>query len=893
MTIRYLFVYIAAFIAIFMSIILAVYFLQAPKVKANEFNDVSKFMAISEDVNLDEIQGSIEKKKSPESSVSKEIITKQSDLEKPVSDNSPSSNSTKKVEKNVSETKVYIDKKTSKTVDSKPVVAELSPIINSKRSTNIHNKNSSLGINSNEVFEQDASIPFIDLFRVATPFNENIRCRKQDQPCLTNAEVEYDKNGWPIKLNGGKAGVFFLRNVALAAIPKGNYSVLYDGEGQIDYLQNAKLVSRNDGEDIISFDARADGFMTAVAQITQSNVNNPLKNIRIIMPGGICEGSHYTHVTSQADCSSNDNDAKFLDFKTHHGSLIFNPDYLNFMKNFGVIRLMPMSGITRNSDERWDQRPNMQEATWGGIYGSRGAPLEIQIELANRLKANPWLNVPHIADNNYMRKFAQYVKKHLDPDLTPYIEYTNEAWNANFVHNEHVQKMGIAQKLDQNALLAGYKYYAKRSVEFFDIWADAYGGQIKNDRKQFVRIIGGWDTRPDISSIILTYNDTYKSTDAVAIAPYIGGNLKGFRESKTVSDIFKLLTDKKSYRSLPKIMEELEKHADLAREFGVSLIAYEGGQGLVDWAARDYLQHPNPLFYAANRDSRMNDLYQELYKEWRGLGADLFVAFSAPRSCNWSGCWGLKEHIRQPLDKAPKLQASLKFMQDNQRWWTWDKQSQKAQPTSSKVAKYLKILDPNKPRIVIRPAKKKTTKENKLNYRFENPQALNLLLEGETWDKRDISGKWQVKWDKKNIYLSAKVYDKEISEDSSDPINDDSIEFFIDTNNSRGSKFDKKNDYHFIFARSKKTVAFGKQNPKNRKIEIPFEIEEKYDGYELRAQISWKQLGKTPAVKNKLSMDVVINDDDNGGKRDARISWNSRSIKPKPRDFGMVLVSGR
>ena len=340
-------------------------------------------------------------------------------------------------------------------------------------------------------------------------------------------------------------------------------------------------------------------------------------------------------------------------------------------------------------------------------------------------------------------------------------------------------------------------------------------------------------------------------------------------------------------------MHELEKHAELAKEFGVSLIAYEGGQGLVDWAARDYLKHPNPLFYAANRDSRMKDLYLDLYKEWRGIGADLFVAFSAPRSCNWSGCWGLKEHIRQPLEKAPKLQASLKFMQDNKRWWEWDKQSEKAKPASSKVAKYLKTQDPNEPRIVIRPAKKDATDKNKLNYRFENPQALNLLLEGKTWDKRDISGKWQVKWDKENIYFSAKVYDKEKSEDSSDPSNDDSIEFYIDTDNSRGSKFDKKNDFHFIFARNKAAVVFGKKNPKGRKIDIPFEIEEKYDGYELRAKISWKQLGKTPAVKNKLSMDVTMNDDDDGGKRDARISWNSRNTNPRPKDFGMVLVSGR
>ena len=76
-------------------------------------------------------------------------------------------------------------------------------------------------------------------------------------------------------------------------------------------------------------------------------------------------------------------------------------------------------------------------------------------------------------------------------------------------------------------------------------------------------------------------------------------------------------------------------------------------------------------------------------------------------------------------------------------------------------------------------------------------------------------------------------------------------------------------------------------------LNIPYEIEEKYDGYELRAKISWKKLGRTPAVKRKLSMDVIMNDDDNGGKRDARISWNSRRVNPRPKDFGMVLISGR
>lgn len=743
-----------------------------------------------------------------------------------------------------------------------------------------NNHQSPLGINANEIYEQDSSIPFIDLFHVATPFHENIRCRKQDQPCLTSASVTYDKQGWPKNLNGGKAGVFFLRNISLDALPLGDFSVIYDGVGKISYLHNVELITSKPGEDVIRFNAREDGFMTAALQIIESDENNPLRNIRILMPGGICNDDPFHHAKNTASCT----DSKFLSFKEHYKDIIFNPDYLNFMKDFSVIRFMPMSGITRNPAQHWDQRPTMDKATWGGIYGSRGAPLEIQIALANKLRADPWLNVPHAADDNYMTRFAIYVNENLSPELTPHIEYTNEAWNANFIHNEYMQKMGVAQKLDKDALMAGYKYYAKRSVEFFDLWELVYGG---NDK--FVRIIGGWDTRPDISGVILAYNDTYKSVDALAIAPYIGGNLRGFRESKTVDDIFKLLNDKQSYRSLPKIMHELEKHAALAKEFGVSLIAYEGGQGLVDWAAKDYLQHPNPLFFAANRDSRMADLYQTLFSEWKKLGADLFVAFRAPSSCNASGCWGLKEHIRKTVKESPKLAASLAFMSKNKKWWDWDKTKQINKPTSSQVSHYIPKRDPNKPRIVMRPAKGNPDHF----FRLENPQALNILLEGETWDKRDISGKWQAKWSKKYLYFTAKVYDKEKSSDSDDPTQDDSIELFIDSDNNRGKNFNKNKDYHFVFTRNGNEATMGKQNPSSKNLTIPYTVIDKYDGYEIHAKIKWSLLGYKPRVKNKLGFDVIINDDDDGGERDARIGWNTHQSQPKPEDFGMVLISGR
>ncbi|HIE19208.1 TPA: hypothetical protein EYP75_05730, partial [Candidatus Bathyarchaeota archaeon] len=85
----------------------------------------------------------------------------------------------------------------------------------------------------------------------------------------------------------------------------------------------------------------------------------------------------------------------------------------------------------------------------------------------------------------------------------------------------------------------------------------------------------------------------------------------------------------------------------------------------------------------------------------------------------------------------------------------------------------------------------------------------------------------------------------------------------------------------------------GKENPKNKTVEATYHIQSKFDGYEIKATIAWKELGLNPKVKNKLRMDVIINDDDDGGDRDARIGWNTRKTDPVPNDLGMILMSGR
>ena len=109
--------------------------------------------------------------------------------------------------------------------------------------------------------------------------------------------------------------------------------------------------------------------------------------------------------------------SQYLSFEKHYSRIIFNPDYLNYMKDFKVIRFMNMSGITRNPISNWNQRPTMEKATWGGKEGTRGAPIEVMVELANQANADAWFNLPHAADDYYMRQFAKYVRQNLKPNL--------------------------------------------------------------------------------------------------------------------------------------------------------------------------------------------------------------------------------------------------------------------------------------------------------------------------------------------------------------------------------------------------------------------------------------------------------------------------------------------
>ncbi|HFC91951.1 MAG TPA: hypothetical protein ENJ51_03985 [Leucothrix mucor] len=512
---------------------------------------------------------------------------------------------------------------------------------------------SPLGINTNEAMEIDASVPFVDLFRMSLPFHEA-------RPWLTKGKVEYDKFGWPKKLNGGQAGTRFVANMPQQSIPVGTYTVLYKGKGKIKYGGNARLIRHYPGKDVITLRGNK-GKITGTLIITETDPDDYIRDIQVIMPGGICKNDPFRHVRNPRKCSKNN---PFLAYVTHAKKIVFNPDYLTFMKKFRVIRLMNMAGITRNNLATWDKRATVEQSTWGGKEGRRGIPLEIMVQLANTIGIDPWFNLPHRANDEFIHKYARYISENLDPKLKAYVEYTNEAWNGIFSQTHYIQRMGAELGLDKNKAYAGYKFFSKRSVEIFKIWEQEFNGV-----NRIVRVMGGMATNVPLTHMLLGYEDAYKHVDSLAIAPYFHATQTAQKKIDSINSVFELLRSPNNKYSVPNTIKIIRNQAKTAARYGVELIAYEGGQHLVAYRTHTMQEGPNAFLIKANKDDRMGKLYYEFLEGWKKAGGKLFVAFSAPRSYNWIGSWGIKEYITQDAKSAPKYRGLMYFQTKNRCWW--------------------------------------------------------------------------------------------------------------------------------------------------------------------------------------------------------------------------------
>jgi cellulose/xylan binding protein with CBM9 domain/parallel beta helix pectate lyase-like protein len=138
------------------------------------------------------------------------------------------------------------------------------------------------------------------------------------------------------------------------------------------------------------------------------------------------------------------------------------------------------------------------------------------------------------------------------------------------------------------------------------------------------------------------------------------------------------------------------------------------------------------------------------------------------------------------------------------------------------------------------------------------------------------SGSWRAAFDDERLYFFVSVVDDVVTPpDSAAAYDDDSVEIFIDSNNSHLPTFDGYDDFQLIFRAGDgdNVWSFGDQSARNPDMQVQSAFRVTGAGYELEVGITWESLKTSPAEFARMGGDVHVNDDDNGGDREGKASW--------------------
>lgn len=171
------------------------------------------------------------------------------------------------------------------------------------------------------------------------------------------------------------------------------------------------------------------------------------------------------------------------------------------------------------------------------------------------------------------------------------------------------------------------------------------------------------------------------------------------------------------------------------------------------------------------------------------------------------------------------------------------------------------------------------------------PMEAATLLTGAITSAEDLSGYAKAVWTDTHIYLLADVTDDVLVNDGPQIYEDDNVEFYFDGNNAKAAAYDS-DDVQYTFRWNDGTnigsipAAYSKEG-------IVYAIKERETGYVVEVKIPWSTLQITPENGKKVGFDFMINDDDTGGGRDAKLSWNAQADQAwqNPALFGTIVLT--
>lgn len=509
-----------------------------------------------------------------------------------------------------------------------------------------------LGTNLNGISDFSTQLPFVDAFKSSRRWIT--QCTKnQDSDCSDTwdtdefEQLDLDEWGWVKSLPEPEDSPEYTQVAALMyrgvnPYPGGTYLVLYDGVGTLKYEfdANKDQTASTPGRDVLQVNPSKKGILLKITETDPQKTGNYIRNIRVIP----------------------------AEYEQNYQSVLFNPAFIEKTKDYQALRFMDWMQTNHSEQSQWQNRPKIQKASYS--YGG-GVPIEIMVELANRLQVDPWFNMPHKATDEYLRNFAQLIKESLDPNLTAYVEYSNEVWNPQFDQFNWVRDNGPLAGGDNS-----FQPYGVKTAQMCDIWKDVFAGEQK--RIQCVistQTANRWGAKQVLECDRWSEAPCYQhGVDVFAISSYFSGKLGQPKYEKIIEswiddpniDEFQqgiaqlkdgsvLDTDD----SVEGLAEKFQHYTEVAKSKNLKLVIYEGGNHVVGVKGVQNNDKLTQYFIELNRRPEFYDLYQKMFEAWQDPEGvrTIFMHFSdITRATKW-GSWGALEHVTQ--DRSPKYDALM------------------------------------------------------------------------------------------------------------------------------------------------------------------------------------------------------------------------------------------
>lgn len=481
-----------------------------------------------------------------------------------------------------------------------------------------------IGINISSVSDYSTELVFTDAFK---------QCRQWissnasgDGPWDTWINVPLNANGYPqqIPFDDGIHAPQLVKTLMLwdigSAVPIGNYRLIVKGNGKV------RLSFGASGTYNCPIDILVPVTGQVLLEILASEPEYPISDIKFIYP----------------------------DYTDTYESQAFTTEFLTFLKDFSVIRFMDFTRTNGSQVASW---ADITPYTYYSQAQERGVAWEYVVQLANTTEKDIWINIPHRADDDYIIELAGLLQQTLVPGLKIYLEYSNEVWNAGFTQFADCVAMGINNGFTGTPWEIGWKYTAKRSADIFRIFNEVF---TEDDR--LIRIIPAQAANSWLTNQLITYfkdpafNPDQVKADAVAIAPYFGGEVANAiiynheENDVTIPEIIDRLEE-----SLPKAFEWIVNNKEVADEHQLDLICYEAGQHLVATGNNVNNTVLTPKLIATNHDPSLEEVYCQYMDYWYEQAGGLLCHFSSHGTYSKWGSWGIKENFQDT--ENPKYKA--------------------------------------------------------------------------------------------------------------------------------------------------------------------------------------------------------------------------------------------